>query len=111
MAKPLVRSPRKQRLRVCSTKEKETGDRKGDSLSEVKRKEKKKHQDRHKMGEEVIPSRVLKLEPEMETDCKSPTAGSGQECSTQEKVTAQSPQRVTGVIVKIVSTEPLLGRK
>ncbi|EDL12265.1 La ribonucleoprotein domain family, member 7, isoform CRA_a, partial [Mus musculus] len=129
-------------LEFCSTEEeKETGDRKGDSLSKVKRKHKKKHKERHKMGEEVIPLRVLsktewmdlkkeylalqkasmaslkktisqiKLESEMETDCKAPTAGSGQECSTQEKVSAQGPQFVTGVIVKIVSGEPLPGRK
>ncbi|XP_052035248.1 la-related protein 7 isoform X2 [Apodemus sylvaticus] len=128
-------------LEFCSTEEeKETGDSKGDSLSKVKRKHKKKHRERHKMGEEVIPLRVLsktewmdlkkeylalqkasmaslkktisqiKLESEMETDCKAPT-GSGQECAPQEKVSAQGPQFVTGVIVKIVSGEPLPGRK
>ncbi|GAB1288099.1 La-related protein 7 [Apodemus speciosus] len=129
-------------LEFCSTEEeKETGDSKGDSLSKVKRKHKKKHRERHKMGEEVIPLRVLsktewmdlkkeylalqkasmaslkktisqiKLETEMEADCKAPTAGSGQECAPQEKVSAQGPQFVTGVIVKIVSGEPLPGRK
>ena len=47
-------------LEFCSTEEeKETGDRKGDSLSKVKRKHMKKHKERHKMGEEVIPLRVL----------------------------------------------------
>lgn len=121
--------------------EKEPGDRKGDSLSKGKRKHKKKHKERHKMGEEVIPLRVLsktewmdlkkeylalqkasmaslkktisqiKLESEMETESKTPAAGSGQECSTQEKVSAQGPQFVTGVIVKILSVDPLPGRK
>ncbi|XP_021504424.1 la-related protein 7 isoform X1 [Meriones unguiculatus] len=136
-------------LEFCSTEEeKETGERKDDSLLKVKRKHKKKHKERHKMGEEVIPLRVLsktewmdlkkeylalqkasmaslkktisqiKLESEMETDCRAPKsgvengkAGSHPECSAQEKVTAQGPQFVTGVIVKIVSTEPLPGRK
>lgn len=138
-------------LEFCSNEDKETGDRKADSLSKVKRKHKKKHKERHKMGEEVIPLRVLsktewmdlkkeylalqkasmaslkktisqiKLESEMETDCKAPSesavgngkaaAGSGQEGSTQEKASAQGPQFVTGVIVKIVSGEPLPGRK
>ncbi|XP_021064030.1 la-related protein 7-like [Mus pahari] len=42
-------------LKFCSTEE-ETGDRKGDSLSKVK-----KHKERHKMGEEVIPLRVLSI--------------------------------------------------
>lgn len=135
-------------LEFCSTEEeKETGERKDDSLLKVKRKHKKKHKERHKMGEEVIPLRVLsktewmdlkkeylalqkasmaslkktisqiKLESEMETDCRAPKSGvengkgSHPECSAQEKVTAQGPQFVTGVIVKIVSTEPLPGRK
>ncbi|KAL6085731.1 hypothetical protein STEG23_032150 [Scotinomys teguina] len=33
------------------------------------------------------------------------------ECCTQEKANAQGPQFVNGVIVKIMSTEPLPGRK
>ncbi|CAO2600009.1 La-related protein 7 [Lemmus lemmus] len=91
-------------LEFCSTEEeKETGDRKSDSLLKVKRKHKKKHKERHKMGEEVIPLRVLsktewmdlkkeylalqkasmaslkktisqiKLESEMDTDCAEPS--------------------------------------
>lgn len=133
-------------LEFCSTEEeKETGDRKGDSLLKVKRKHKKKHKERHKMGEEVIPLRVLsktewmdlkkeylalqkasmaslkktisqiKLE-EVDTDCAVPSksgerSGKGEECCPQEKVNAQGPQFVNGVIVKIMSTEPLPGRK
>lgn len=53
----------------------------------------------------------IKLESEMETESKAPPAGSGQQCSTQEKVSAQGPQFVTGVIVKILSEDPLPGRK
>ncbi|XP_057650194.1 la-related protein 7 [Chionomys nivalis] len=134
-------------LEFCSTEEeKDTGDRKGDSLLKVKRKHKKKHKERHKMGEEVIPLRVLsktewmdlkkeylalqkasmaslkktisqmKLESEMDTDCAVPSksgerSGKGEECCPQEKVNAQGPQFVNGVIVKIMSTEPLPGRK
>uniref|UniRef100_A0A8C2M0D5 La-related protein 7 n=1 Tax=Cricetulus griseus TaxID=10029 RepID=A0A8C2M0D5_CRIGR len=98
-------------LEFCSTEEeKETGDRKGDSLLKVKRKHKKKHKERHKMGEEVIPLRYLALQKasmsEMETDCTVHP-----ECCTQEKVNTQGPQFVNGVIVKIMSTEPLPGRK
>ncbi|KAL6059657.1 hypothetical protein STEG23_037122 [Scotinomys teguina] len=61
----------------------------------------------------------IKLESEMETDCTL-TAKSGvnnekavghPECCTQEKANAQGPQFVNGVIVKIMSTEPLPGRK
>lgn len=134
-------------LEFCSTEEeKETGDRKGDSLLKVKRKHKKKHKERHKMGEEVIPLRVLsktewmdlkkeylalqkasmaslkktisqiKLGSEKDTDCAVPSksgerSGKGEECCPQEKVNAQGPQFVNGVIVKIMSTEPLPGRK
>lgn len=60
----------------------------------------------------------IKLESEMETDCVA-AAKSGvnngkvgpPECCTQEKASAQGPQFVNGVIVKITSTEPLPGRK
>ncbi|XP_052590176.1 la-related protein 7-like [Peromyscus californicus insignis] len=61
----------------------------------------------------------IKLESEMETDCAA-AAESGvnngkavgpPECCTQEKASAQGPQFVNGVIVKITSTEPLPGRK
>ncbi|XP_052587071.1 la-related protein 7 isoform X2 [Peromyscus californicus insignis] len=60
----------------------------------------------------------IKLESEMETDCAA-AAESGvnngkvgpPECCTQGKASAQGPQFVNGVIVKITSTEPLPGRK
>ncbi|EGV96307.1 La-related protein 7 [Cricetulus griseus] len=54
----------------------------------------------------------------METDCTVPNKSgvkngkvSHPECCTQEKVNTQGPQFVNGVIVKIMSTEPLPGRK
>lgn len=60
----------------------------------------------------------IKLESEMETDCTVPSKSGVKngkvnhpECCTQEKVNAQGPQFVNGVIVKIMSTEPLPGRK
>ncbi|XP_013205523.1 la-related protein 7 [Microtus ochrogaster] len=56
----------------------------------------------------------IKLESEMDTDCAVPSKSGerrGKECCPQEKVNAQGPQFVNGVIVKIMSTEPLPGRK
>uniref|UniRef100_M3Z2X9 La-related protein 7 n=1 Tax=Mustela putorius furo TaxID=9669 RepID=M3Z2X9_MUSPF len=119
-------------LEVSTEEEKDTGDVKDGSLLKAKRKHKKKHKERHKMGEEVIPLRVLsksewmdlkeylalqkasvaslkktisqiKLESKMETN--------GVPTTSEEKVNAAGPQFVSGVIVKIVSTEPLPGRK
>ncbi|XP_036046878.1 la-related protein 7 isoform X2 [Onychomys torridus] len=60
----------------------------------------------------------IKLESEMETDCAVATksgVNNGKvgpsECCNQEKASAQGPQFVNGVIVKITSAEPLPGRK
>nr|XP_048312850.1 la-related protein 7 [Myodes glareolus] len=62
----------------------------------------------------------IKLESEMDPDSAVPSKsgernGKGEvncpECCPQEKVNAQGPQFVTGVIVKITSKEPLPGRK
>ncbi|XP_061848196.1 la-related protein 7 [Colius striatus] len=128
----------------------EDKDKKDTSLSKSKRKHKKKHKERHKMGEEVIPLRVLskmewmdlkqeylalqkasmaslkktmsqiKPEPvgEMETEsCAQKKPQSENDKSTSEdyappaKVNTMGPQFVSGVIVKIISTEPLPGRK
>ncbi|NXG09133.1 LARP7 protein, partial [Sakesphorus luctuosus] len=125
----------------------EDKDKKDTSLSKSKRKHKKKHKERHKMGEEVIPLRVLsktewmglkqeylalqkasmaslkktmsqiKPEPsgEMETEScaqKSENGKSNLEFSLGEnKASTMGPQFVSGVIVKIVSPEPLPGRK
>ncbi|XP_043328964.1 la-related protein 7-like [Cervus canadensis] len=46
-------------LEVSTEDEKDTGDIKDGSLLKAKRKHKKKHKERRKMGEEVIPLRVL----------------------------------------------------
>ncbi|NXO77747.1 LARP7 protein, partial [Sitta europaea] len=125
----------------------EDKDKKDTSLSKSKRKHKKKHKERHKMGEEVIPLRVLsktewmdlkqeylalqkasmaslkktmsqiKPEPvgEMETESgvqKSENdKTTSEDCAPPAKANTMGPQFVSGVIVKIISTEPLPGRK
>uniref|UniRef100_A0A8C8YNA2 La-related protein 7 n=1 Tax=Prolemur simus TaxID=1328070 RepID=A0A8C8YNA2_PROSS len=62
----------------------------------------------------------IKSESEMETDSGTPHSSgtksekgktSNEECRPQEKVNTTGPQFVSGVIVKILSTEPLPGRK
>ncbi|NXV78499.1 LARP7 protein, partial [Atlantisia rogersi] len=128
----------------------EDKDKKDTSLSKSKRKHKKKHKERHKMGEEVIPLRVLsktewmdlkqeylalqkasmaslkktmsqiKPEPagEMETESSVPRRppsendkSAGADPAPPAKANTMGPQFVSGVIVKIISTEPLPGRK
>ncbi|XP_054419708.1 la-related protein 7 isoform X2 [Pteronotus mesoamericanus] len=134
-------------IEISTEEEKETGDVKDGSLLKTKRKHKKKHKERHRMGEEVIPLRVLsktewmdlkkeylalqkasmaslkktisqiKLESKMEIDHEeSNKSGMKNEKSNEEErcppqVPATGPQFVSGVIVKIVSAEPLPGRK
>ncbi|NXP76701.1 LARP7 protein, partial [Ramphastos sulfuratus] len=134
----------------------EDKDKKDTSLSKSKRKHKKKHKERHKMGEEVIPLRVLsktewmdlkqeylalqkasmaslkktmsqiKTEPvaEMDTDNSlgfglslfslslfSNCPATSEDCTHPAKANTMGPSFVSGVIVKIISTEPLPGRK
>ncbi|NXJ64149.1 LARP7 protein, partial [Rostratula benghalensis] len=124
----------------------EDKDKKDTSLSKSKRKHKKKHKERHKMGEEVIPLRVLsktewmdlkqeylalqkasmaslkkkmsqiKPEPvgEMETETpakKKPQSENDKSSLPCDVFSTTGPQFVSGVIVKIISTEPLPGRK
>ncbi|XP_039566604.1 la-related protein 7 isoform X3 [Passer montanus] len=126
----------------------EDKDKKDTSLSKSKRKHKKKHKERHKMGEEVIPLRVLsktewmglkqeylalqkasmaslkktmsqiKPEPvgEMETESgvqksENDKTATSEDCAPPAKANTMGPQFVSGVIVKIISTEPLPGRK
>ncbi|NXH65124.1 LARP7 protein, partial [Rhabdornis inornatus] len=125
----------------------EDKDKKDTSLSKSKRKHKKKHKERHKMGEEVIPLRVLsktewmdlkqeylalqkasmaslkktmsqiKPEPvgEMETESGGQKSENdkttSEDCAPPAKANTMGPQFVSGVIVKIISTEPLPGRK
>lgn len=48
-----------QDMEVSTEEEKDPGDVKDGSLLKAKRKHKKKHKERHRMGEEVIPLRVL----------------------------------------------------
>ncbi|NXX44105.1 LARP7 protein, partial [Tricholaema leucomelas] len=116
----------------------EDKDKKDTSLSKSKRKHKKKHKERHKMGEEVIPLRVLsktewmdlkqeylslqkasmaslkktmariKTESVAEMDTESATS---EDCAHPAKANTMGPRFVSGVIVKIISTEPLPGRK
>lgn len=135
-------------VEVSTEEEKEAGDMKDGSLLKAKRKHKKKHKERHRMGEEVIPLRVLsksewmdlkkeylalqkasmaslkktisqiKSESEMEIDPGvSNKSGlknekmSSEEGRLPEKAPAAGPQFTAGVIVKILSPEPLPGRK
>ncbi|NWR68799.1 LARP7 protein, partial [Centropus unirufus] len=125
-------------------------DKKDTSLSKSKRKHKKKHKERHKMGEEVIPLRVLpktewldlkqeylalqkasmaslkkamsQIKPEpagrMETESsaqKNPPSerdkSAREDSAPPAKANTMGPQFVSGIIVKIISTEPLPGRK
>uniref|UniRef100_A0A8C0FAM6 La-related protein 7 n=1 Tax=Bubo bubo TaxID=30461 RepID=A0A8C0FAM6_BUBBB len=125
-------------------------DKKDTSLSKSKRKHKKKHKERHKMGEEVIPLRVLsktewmdlkqeylalqkasmaslkktmsqiKSEPvgEMETESWAQkkyqfeyNQSTSEDSAPPAKANTMGPRFVSGVIVKIISTEPLPGRK
>ncbi|NWV33324.1 LARP7 protein, partial [Grantiella picta] len=125
----------------------EDKDKKDTSLSKSKRKHKKKHKERTKMGEEVIPLRVLsktewmdlkqeylalqkasmaslkktmsqiKPEPVGEMEMESGVQKSendkttSEDCAPPAKANTMGPQFVSGVIVKIISTEPLPGRK
>lgn len=135
-------------VEVSTEEEKDPGDVKDGSLLKAKRKHKKKHKERHRMGEEVIPLRVLsksewmdlkkeylalqkasmaslkktiaqiKSESDMDIDC-GVTNKSGmkhektrsEDSGPQEKASAAGPQFVSGVIVRIVGTQPLPGRK
>lgn len=114
-------------------KGKENGD---DSAVKAKRKRKKKHKEKLKIGEEVIPLRVLSkkewlhLKDEYLTlqkrsmaslkkciskiDCKEHNDtqhGNVKMSGKQEKETNQGPQFVSGVIMKITDNKPLPTRK
>uniref|UniRef100_A0A667ZK48 La-related protein 7 n=1 Tax=Myripristis murdjan TaxID=586833 RepID=A0A667ZK48_9TELE len=122
--------------------EAEEGDEKGDaSMLKAKRKRKKKHKEKLKIGEEVIPLRVLtkkewlELKQEYLTLQKQSMA-SLKMCiskidhkedkslnetdnnlqnenlpSSKKKETTQGPQFTSGVILKITDTKPLPARK
>lgn len=111
-----------------------------DSTVKAKRKRKKKHKEKLKIGEEVIPLRVLpkkawlKLKQEYLTLQKR-SMSSLKKCITKidhkdqmdtkndskdavvvkdhnsEKATKQGPEFVSGVILKITNSKPLPGRK
>ncbi|KAM4709724.1 la-related protein 7 isoform 1-T2 [Discoglossus pictus] len=128
---------------VSTEEEKDTGDKKDTSMSKVKRKRKKKHKERHRVGEEVIPLRVLSKKEWMDLKAEyltlqrasmaslkksisetnhAPTGEMETESALQGpdmkngkvdnvKNEALGPQFVSGVIVKITSSDLLPGRK
>uniref|UniRef100_A0A3P9KWN7 La-related protein 7 n=1 Tax=Oryzias latipes TaxID=8090 RepID=A0A3P9KWN7_ORYLA len=139
--------PSKIRKRSCSEsgeKEKEKSDsategdgEKGnengdDSAVKAKRKRKKKHKEKLKIGEEVIPLRVLSKKEWLQlkqqylalqkssmsslkkcfNKIESKEQGSAEDRSVEsKKENNQSPQFVSGVIVKITDSKPLPARK
>ncbi|XP_069834591.1 la-related protein 7 [Dendropsophus ebraccatus] len=126
---------------ISTEEEKDTGDKKDSSASKVKRKRKKKHRERHRVGEEVIPLRVLSKQEwlDLKTEYLSLQRASmsslkksiseKKEDSTGEMEVEQvkqnsnvkevqavknetlGPQFVSGVIVKITSLEPFPNRQ
>ncbi|NXG65633.1 LARP7 protein, partial [Hemiprocne comata] len=142
-----TKAPTKDSNNISAEEDK---DRKDTSLSKSKRKHKKKHKERHKMGEEVIPLRVLsktewmdlkqeylalqkasmaslkktmsQIKPEPVGEMETESSGQKKPQSENDKSTSKDsapparantmgPQFVSGVIVKIISTEPLPSRK
>ncbi|KAM9328975.1 la-related protein 7 [Gastrophryne carolinensis] len=122
---------------VSTEEERDASDKKDSSAVKVKRKRKKKHKERHRVGEEVIPLRVLSkkewldLKTEYLTlqrasmsclkkslyEISHPSAG---EMETEQSLDSKAnnfknenlgPQFVSGVIVKITSSNPLPSRK
>ncbi|KYO24393.1 la-related protein 7 [Alligator mississippiensis] len=133
---------------VSAEEDKDIADKKDTSLSKSKRKHKKKRKERHKMGEEVIPLRVLsknewlelkqeylalqkasmaslkktmsQIKPETAEEMETESCAKKQlhtknaineRSGPPAKASTMGPQFVSGVIVKIISTEPLPGRK
>ncbi|XP_030636468.1 la-related protein 7 [Chanos chanos] len=118
-----------------TTMRQEGDEKKEDSLLKAKRKRKKKHKERLKIGEEVIPLRVLSkkewlnLKEEYlmlqkrsmaslkKSMCEIKTMEcepiqTGEDTSNKEdKETSTGPSFESGVIVKITHTQPLPGRK
>ncbi|CAJ1086349.1 la-related protein 7 isoform X2 [Xyrichtys novacula] len=108
-----------------------------ESIVKAKRKRKKKHKEKLKIGEEVIPLRVLSkkewlvLKDEyltlqkrsmkslkkcmtkidhMDTD-NDPQEENNEKCDKSEKGANHGPQYTSGVIMKITDNKPLPGRK
>ncbi|XP_018615288.1 la-related protein 7 isoform X2 [Scleropages formosus] len=120
-------------------KENEGEEKKDDSMLKAKRKRKKKHKERLKIGDEVIPLRVLskkdwldlkqeyltlqkhsmallkksmnemnqKKNGEMEVE----STVHSKEMDAAKKETSLGPQFESGVIIKIIHSQPLPGRK
>ncbi|XP_077445722.1 la-related protein 7 isoform X2 [Stigmatopora argus] len=102
-----------------------------DSLVKTKRKRKKKHKEKLKIGEEVIPLRVLSKKAWLELKseylrlqkrsmsslkkCMAQLDGGerrgDEKMETSEKVSARGPQFTSGVIIKITDDKALPGRK
>ncbi|XP_037118865.1 la-related protein 7 [Syngnathus acus] len=105
-----------------------------DSLVKAKRKRKKKHKEKLKIGEEVIPLRVMSKKAWLELKseylrlqkrsmsslkkCMTQLDGeerrggrSDQKMEASEKASALGPQFTSGVIMKITDNKALLGRK
>ncbi|XP_019711747.1 la-related protein 7 isoform X1 [Hippocampus comes] len=107
-----------------------------DPLGKAKRKRKKKHKEKLKIGEEVIPLRVLSKKAWLELKAEylqlqKRSMASLKKCMTQldgderqggdesrflsveasEKASSQGPQFISGVIVKISDNKALPGRK
>ncbi|XP_053559536.1 la-related protein 7 isoform X2 [Bombina bombina] len=128
---------------VSTEEEQDAGEKKDITMSKVKRKRKKKHKERLRVGEEVIPLRVLSKKEwmdlkteylnrqrasmtvlkksiremnnaskeEMETESALEDPDLKNDKGENEKTEALGPQFVSGVIVKITSSDPLQGRK
>ncbi|KAM3938993.1 la-related protein 7 [Leptodactylus fuscus] len=125
---------------ISTEEEKDTGDKK-DTASKVKRKRKKKHRERHRVGEEVIPLRVLPKQEWLDlkaeyltlqrvsmSTLKKSISGRNNDSMGEMQVEQTSlnssvknvdtvknetlgPQFVSGVIVKITSAEPFSNRQ
>ncbi|XP_040274287.1 la-related protein 7 isoform X2 [Bufo bufo] len=123
---------------ISTEEEKDTGDKKEMSASKVKRKRKKKHRERHRVGEEVIPLRVLSKQEWLDLKAeyltlqrasmsalKKSIRGRNNDSMEVEEAKQNSsvkdvnmvknetlgPQFVCGVIVKITSLEPFPNRQ
>lgn len=126
--------PSKHDTEGNAEKEKENNE---DMTVKAKRKRKKKHKEKLKIGEEVIPLRVLSKKEWLQLkeeylvlqkrsmaslkkciskinhkeDTVTPDANVDMSNKAAEKETKQGPQFVSGVIMKITDSKPLPGRK
>ncbi|XP_018106914.1 la-related protein 7 isoform X2 [Xenopus laevis] len=122
---------------VSTEEEKDAADKKEMSVPKMKRKRTRKHKERHRVGEEVIPLRVLSkaewlglkaeyltlqrtsmatLKKSMNEMCRiSEEEMQGLDINNGKVETVKNeplgPQFVSGVIGKITSSDPLQGRK